>query len=119
MKAHTASLINAVLLVGLGAWGYFGSEDPSPTALIPIVMGSILLALNNGVKKENKVIAHVAGVLTLLMLFGLFMPLNGAIGKGDNMAIGRVAVMLLSTIVAMFFFIRSFIEARKKREQGA
>ena len=44
MKAHVASLINAILLVGLGAWGYFGSETPSPTALIPVAVGAILLA---------------------------------------------------------------------------
>ncbi|MEL6135163.1 MAG: hypothetical protein AAFR59_17535 [Bacteroidota bacterium] len=119
MKAHVASLINAILLVGLGAWGYFGSETPSPTALIPVAVGAILLALNNGVKKENKVIAHVAVVLTLIMLLGLAMPLMGAVGRGDTLGIVRVGVMIISTIFAMIFFVKSFIDARKKREAGA
>lgn len=115
MKAHTASLINAIALVALGAWGYFGSETPSPTALIPVIGGAILLALNGGVKKENKVIAHIAVVLTLILLLGLVMPLKGAFARGDQMAIIRVAIMLLTSVLAMVYFIKSFIDARKAR----
>ncbi len=115
MKAHTASLINAVLLVGLGLWGYFASESPSPTALIPVVFGVILALLNGGVKKENKVIAHIAVLLTLLILFGLIKPLMGVLERGNTMGIVRVGAMLLSTVVALIYFIKSFIDARKNR----
>lgn len=116
MKAHTASLINAILLIVMGAWGYFSSETPSMTALIPVAFGIILLAMYNGVKKENKVIAHIAVVVTLLALLGLFMPLKGAIGRSDNMAIIRVAIMLISSLLAMVYFVKSFIDARKARQ---
>ncbi|MEZ4888888.1 MAG: hypothetical protein R3E32_29450 [Chitinophagales bacterium] len=116
MKAHTASLINAVLLIVLGAWGYFGSATPSPTALIPVIFGVILVAMNSGVKKENKIIAHLAVLLTLLILFGLVKPLMGAMDRDDAMAIVRVGVMILSTIVALVYFIKSFIDARKSRQ---
>lgn len=116
MKAHIASLINSISLVVLGLWGYLASDTPSMTALIPVIFGAILLACYPGVKKENKVIAHVAVVLTLLILFGLVMPLRGAIGRGDGAAIARVAVMLITTILAMVYFVKSFIDARKARE---
>ena len=115
MKAHTASLINAVLLVGLSAWGYFTSGTPSVTALIPAIIGVILLALNKGVKAENKLIAHIAVVLTLLILIGLIKPLQGAMGREDSMAIMRVGIMIASTIFAMIFFVKSFIDAKKNR----
>ena len=118
MKAHTASLINALLLIVLAGWGYLSSDTPSMTALIPAIIGVILLGLNNGVKKENKVIAHIAVVLTLLILIGLIKPLTGAMERADNMAIMRVVVMLLSTIVALVYFIKSFIDARKSRAEG-
>ncbi len=119
MKAHTASLINAVLLIVLPLWGYFSSETPSITALIPAFIGVLLLAMNYGVKKENKIIAHIAVVLTLVILFGLITPLKGAIGRGDTLAIGRIIVMILSTIMAMIFFVKSFIDAKKRRVQAA
>ena len=107
MKAHIASLINAVVLIALSLWGYFSSETPSMTALIPTAIGAALLLLNPGVKKENKVIAHIAVVLTLLALLGLIMPLFGALERGDYMAVLRVAIMLLFTTIAMISIIRS------------
>lgn len=116
MKAHNVSLINAIILIAMSLWGYFASDNPSMTALIPTFIGVALIAINGGVKKENKVLAHIAVLLTLLILIGLIKPLTGAMGRGDSTAIFRVVLMILSTIVAMVFFVRSFIAARKNRE---
>jgi hypothetical protein len=115
MNAHKASLINAILLITLSLWGYLSSETPSITALIPTFIGVILIAINKGVKKENKVIAHIAVVLTLVILIGLIKPLLGAVDRSDNLAILRVLIMIISTIMAMVYFIKSFIQARKNR----
>jgi hypothetical protein len=119
MKPHVASLINALVLIGISLWGYFGSDKPSPTAFIPAGFGVALLACLPGVKSHNKVVAHIAVLLTLIVLVALFMPLKGAIGRGDTMAIIRVGVMMLSTVVAMIFFVKSFIDARKSREDAS
>ncbi|MAA97059.1 MAG: hypothetical protein CMN86_02080 [Stappia sp.] len=115
MKAHVVSLIHAVALIGLGGYGYLSSDTPSVTALIPVVFGVLLLAMNNGVKKENKVIAHIAVLLTLLIIIGLIKPLTGAMGRGDSAAVARVATMLILGVLAMVSFVRSFIAARKAR----
>ncbi len=115
MNAYTANLLNAVVLLAMGAWGYFGSESPSPTAMIPAVAGLILLGCASGVKKENKVIAHVAVLITLLIAISLFMPLKAAMGREDNMAMLRVGAMIVTSIIAMVFFIKSFRDARKAR----
>ena len=120
MKAHIASLINAITLIGLGTWGYFDftGTEPSPTALIPVGVGFVLLILSPGVKKENKVVAHIAVLLTLLILFGLGKPLLGAISKENTMGIIRISIMMLTTLLAMIAFVKSFIAARKAREAG-
>jgi len=115
IKPYIANLINSIALITLGLWGYFGSTTPSVTALIPVIFGALLLLSNFGVKKENKIIAHIAVTLTLLILFGLFKPLSGAIEKGNSIAIFRVMIMLITTIVALASFIMSFINARKAR----
>lgn len=115
MKAHIVSLIHAIALIGLGGYGYLSSDTPSVTALIPVVFGVLLLAMNNGVKKENKVIAHIAVLLTLLIIIGLIKPLTGAMGRGDSAAVARVATMLVLGVLAMVSFVRSFIAARKAR----
>ncbi|PCH65739.1 MAG: hypothetical protein COC01_09340 [Bacteroidetes bacterium] len=116
MKPSLASLLNGLILISLGLWGYFGSETRPLTALIPVIIGVILLLLNKGVRNENKVIAHIAVVLTFLILLGLIMPFLGAFARSNNAAIIRVGIMMFSTIVAMMFFIKSFINARKSRE---
>ena len=115
MNAYTASLLNAICLVVLGTWGYFASDSPSMTAFIPVVIGGILLACSSGIRKENKVIAHVAVLLTLLILFGLIKPLTGAIGREDTMAVLRVGIMMITTVVAIVYFVKSFIDARRNK----
>ena len=119
MKAHTASLMNALILIGFGLWAYLGSDTPSKTALIPVGFGVVLLALYTGVKKENKVVAHIAVLLTLLILGGLVKPLTAALDRNDGLAIMRVAVMMASTVVALVFFIKSFIDVRRARAAAA
>ena len=115
MKAYKVSLINAILLIVLPLWGYLSSETPSLTALIPAFMGVVLLGLNFGVKKENKVIAHIAVLFTLLILVGLAQALIGAIGRGNILPIVRIVVMIISTLLAIVFFVKSFIDAKRLR----
>tara|TARA_B110000444_G_C18717970_1_gene537007 strand:+ start:221 stop:580 length:360 start_codon:yes stop_codon:yes gene_type:complete len=116
IKTHIASLINSVALISLGLWGYLGSTSPSQTALIPVIFGIVIIAMNGGVKSENKIISHVVVTLTLLILLGLVMPLKGAIIRGDTLAVVRVSIMLVTTIFSLVSFIQSFIQARKDRE---
>ena len=71
MKPHKISFVNAVTLISLGLWGYVDVEY-SPTALIPVVFGVIILVLNSGLKKENKLIAHVVVLLTFLTLIIIY-----------------------------------------------
>jgi len=102
-------------LIGFGLWAYFGSETPSKTALIPVGFGVVILTLYKGIKKEDKIIAHAAVLLTLVILIALIKPLTAALGRDDNMAVLRVAVMMASTAVALFCFIKSFIDVRRAR----
>jgi hypothetical protein len=114
MKPYIASMTNAIILIAFGLWGYYSSETPSPTAFIPVIIGGLIAALNSGVKKENKIVAHIVVLLTLVVLIGLIKPLTGAIGRSDTMAIFRVTTMIISTVWAMVTFVQSFIAARRK-----
>jgi hypothetical protein len=119
MKAHTASLINALVLIAFGLWAYFGSEMPSKTALIPTGFGVVILTLYKGIKKEDKIVAHVAVLLTLVILIALIKPLTAAIGRSDPMAILRVTIMLATTVISMYCFIKSFVDVRRARAAKA
>ena len=116
MKPYLANLINVIALIALSFWGYFSSETPSFTALIPASIGILLLLCTPGVKKENKIIAHIAVLLTLIIFIGLIKPLMGALEREKFMALTRVSIMMLTTLIALIAFIRSFIEVRKNRK---
>ena len=115
MKASSSSLLNAIILISMGLWGYFESESKAITALIPVIIGTILLLVNKGVKNENKALAHVAVLLTFLILLGLVKPLLGAFERENTYAIIRVLLMIISSLWAMISFIKSFISARKNK----
>lgn len=115
MKAHIVSFIHSLSLICFGTWGYFGSEVRPVTALIPVVIGVILIALNGGIKKENKVVAHIAVLLTVIILFGLLKPLSSQFAAGDGLGIFRVGTMTLTTLWAISAFVKSFIAARKNK----
>lgn len=116
MNAATANMINALVLVGLGMWGVktVGLEN-SPTPAIPVVVGIILFVCTNFIRNHHKIVSHIAVVLTLLILIGLARPLMSAISDGNNMGILRTGIMMLTSLIALIYFIKSFKEARKAK----
>ena len=113
MNASNANLLNSICLIGMGLWGYF--ELSAPTALIPVGFGVILLACYSGVKAQNKVVAHIAVLLTLLILVALSgMTLPKKIESGGT-GLLRVLSMIVTSALSMVLFIKSFIDARKNK----
>ena len=116
MNTVSSNLINAISLIILSLWGYFSSDNPSNTAFIPTIIGILLLLCANGIKNENKTVAHVAVFLTLFAILGLTMALRGAFSRDDIMAILRVSIMMLTSILAMVTFIQSFARNRRQKK---
>ena len=114
MNSTNANIINSICLIVIGLWGYL--EVSSPTALIPVGFGAALILCTPGVKKENKVIAHVAVLLTLVILIALLgMRLPKSIDQG-GLGLVRVLLMIGTSILSMVCFIKSFIANRKARK---
>ena len=85
------------------------------TALIPVVFAIFLLLCHNGLKKENKVISHIAVLLTLIAIIAIYLkPFSAAISDESTIRIIRNGFMLLTGVISMITFIKSFISARKK-----
>ena len=112
-----ATLVNGSSLVLLGIWGYVASG--SLTALIPIGFGLGFFVLSPGVKTYNKAIAHVVAFLALVTLAALVPPFLRVLGGGNGAGIFRVGMMLLTTAVALGFYVKSFIDARRSRKNSS
>ena len=113
MNNSTINIINSISLIAMGIWGYI--DVSSVTALIPAFFGAALILCTNGLKKENKIISHIAVLLTLLILGALVgTRLPKSIDQG-GIGLVRVLVMIGTSSVAMLFFISSFIRARRNK----
>jgi uncharacterized membrane protein (UPF0136 family) len=97
----------------IGLWGYF--EVVSPTALIPVIFGVILLLCTNGLKKQNKLIAHIAVLLTLIILIALIVMWLPKSLESGGVGLIRVVIMILTSIFSMVYFVKSFIANRKNK----
>lgn len=117
MKPFIANLINGITLIITSLWGFIGSSTPSVTALIPASIGIILLSLTPGIRKENKVAAHLVVVLTFVTLIALIKPLTGAMARHDSHATWRVLTMMLTSLLAIAMYIKNFRDVRKARQQ--
>jgi hypothetical protein len=115
MKAHSANLINSIALVVIGLWDYVAAQALSSSNMIPVAAGIILLFLYIGVKKEDKIIAHIAVVITLLVILSLIKPFVEAIESSDISLLIRNLILILTGILAMVYFVKSFIDARRNR----
>ena len=101
-------IVNAIVLIALGVYGYFTSG--SPTALIAPAIGLILFGLAFPVKNENKTAAHIAVVLTLIATIMFFV--TGFI-RGNMI----VLVMAVFTLLALILYIMDFMRRKQERSK--
>lgn len=117
------TIVSGILLVLIGAGGYFASESRSVTALIPAFVGLPLLllgllAMKDSLRKHAMHFAAMLGVLGFLAAGGrLGMVL--AKGGGSTLGIGSLAAMAVVCLVFTGLCVKSFIDVRKARERAA
>ncbi len=123
------SVLFGVLLTAVGLIGYLapttfgevGEKGTSPTALIPVGFGAVLILCGLIVMAKaglRKHVMHVAALVGLLGAVGGVMPLmrnNMDFGKSGTVA-GALMIGLCVVFVALC--VNSFIQARKRRTAG-
>ena len=119
MKAHAANMINSIALIVIGLWDYLATQTLASNNMIPVAGGLLLLIFYDGVKREDKVTAHIAVIITLFVFLSLIKPFDEALHDGEAGATIRYLVMLLSSLLAIAYFVKSFIDARKGRKLSA
>lgn len=106
MKNFQVMIFNAVILIGLGFYGYIISG--SPTSFISVAIGACLLILSFPVRNENHVAAHIAVGLTGISVIVFFIV--GFI-RGNYVII----IMAVVTLIAFVFYISDFLKRKKER----
>ncbi len=108
MKNYIVMILNAVILIAIGIYGYIISG--SGTALIAPAIGVVLFILAFPVKNNNPTVTHIAIGLTAIA-FIVFLIVGF---MRHNMLIH---VMALVSLIAMVFYIMDFLKRKKEREE--
>lgn len=119
MKAHAANMINSIALIIIGLWDYLATQTLASTNMIPVAGGLLLLFFYDGIKREDKVTAHIAVVVTLFVLLSLIIPFAETLKDGEAISTIRYLVMILTSLLAIVYFVKSFIDARRDRKLSA
>ena len=117
MNSSKANIINSISLILMGLWGFF--DVSSPTALIPSIFGVLLFAcffISSKNQRLNKIFAHVAIVLTLVILLSLIgTRLPKSIDTG-GIGLIRVLIMVGTSLFSIVIFVKNFINIRKNKK---
>ncbi|MGO1543339.1 MAG: hypothetical protein ACTHXA_03265 [Gulosibacter sp.] len=110
-----------IVLIVVGAVAYFATGMTSWTALIPAILGALILISGLIGLKSPKIGIHIALVLALLGLIGTGMNVMqiGALLAGEAerpMAVITSLITFVLLIVYIVLGVRSFINARRWKE---
>jgi len=123
------TIVGGVILIVLSIIGVAGAISHGKTfvtALIPFVLGDILVvlgALSLKMPLQRKHFMHAAAVVALLTTVLGAMPLvirtlKGSIADAAATTLISIGGMVITGIVLLLLYVRSFTAARKAREAG-
>lgn len=119
MKPLRAIIINAVVLILLGLWGYLRSPYDRSVELVPVVFGFLFLAAAIPIRLENRIVEFMLRVLLTLLLVTLILSLITAIESSHIANMARLTLMTLATLytwgIYMFALRKRLIERKKNR----
>jgi hypothetical protein len=122
------TLVFAVLLVALGLVGYLGTGSVHPTALIPTWFGLALglfgfLAISPS-EKRRKLFMHINVTIGALGFIGALVEAIRGYGAArtagidpDMKALVSKLVMAILLLIYVNLCVRSFIQARRSRQE--
>lgn len=116
MNAHKANLINVITLIFMSGWTYLDAMTKDMSSLFPMYFAIILLAMNDGIKYNNKAQFYVALILSLVIMLILINPFLSASTNEDQMAVFRIGIMLLTSLLAIFFLAKSILSVRLSKQ---
>ena len=110
----------AAALIAVGVVGYVATDRQSATALIPAVLGLLLLAFGWLARNDayRKHAMHAVAVVALLGLLGTARGLIRLLGGTATPAAIAQGLTAVLTGALLVLCIKSFVDARRRRAQG-
>ena len=110
----------AAALIAIGVVGYVATDRQSATALIPAVLGLLLLAFGWLARNDayRKHAMHAVAVVALLGLLGTIGGLIRLLGGATTPAAISQGLTAILSGALLVLCIKSFVDARRRRAQS-
>lgn len=120
MQPYKVNFLNSLVFIICGLIGfishYVAMGEYHQTALIPFVLGMLLMVMTPGLKSGNIVISRLVTGLTLL--FGIIVLLMLVMRMGSDKVTARRMILLsiiaLSSFASLGAYLNKWVKERKK-----
>ena len=97
---HYVNLVNIATLAGMSYWE-INDQNRFPLLIFPMLLGLMMLPMNNSLRDKNKQIIKVATIITLLALLSLVYPSIQVYLHGRDIDMIRVSAMVVVTMISL------------------
>ena len=118
MTASQATILNSIILIAAGGWGYLSEPSNRSEELIPLVFGLLFLIAIPPLRKDNRIVEFILRSLGLLLSIALVLALVRAIQESQVERIIRIVVMLAATAFTFFVLISKMNARLKERRKN-
>lgn len=119
-KPHKVNLVFSIFLIAIALFGlfarYLDEGDWQITAMIPAVFGVVLLPMTGGIKRDSRIIGHIAATVVVILFISMIAMF---FREGGLMLTRKNVIFQLITLFSIYYIIiniRYFIRRRKGLE---
>jgi uncharacterized membrane protein (UPF0136 family) len=113
IQPYQVNLVNALVLLAGGLWGYFHPEAQRSYELIPVAFGLVFLGATPLFRTGNRIATYLVGGLTILLIFALAKPFLESFSQGAIWKMLRLSLMTLSTAAAAGFYLYRLVVGKR------
>ncbi|MBK6622979.1 MAG: hypothetical protein IPH04_01965 [Saprospirales bacterium] len=117
MKPYQITLINAIVLLAIGLWGYLHPGAQRSFALIPVAFGLLFLTTTPLFRSGNLLVAYMVSTLTLLLVTALAISLVEALQYREFGNIFRLSLMSISSAIAVGIYFKAYLLQQRARSR--
>jgi len=103
MNAHKTNLIHALALILISMYAYFDAMNKEMVILLPLMVGIVLLSLNNGILYENKDQIRASLGITIVSLMLLFYKFSYDMRHDDTTFMIFDGVMIFTGLLSLVY----------------
>lgn len=121
MKAHQISAISGVIILLLGGYHLVASPAASASSYIIPAIGVLFLGASPAIKKDNRTVAHIVVVFTLVLAaFSGYKAYQASLLTDETLRETEIQVfsaLAISCTGAFIYYLQGFIERKKTETQ--